>query len=621
MPSIIAIEDKNIENEMLEKHIFYSFLKQNGLDYNNSEILKSYFHSFVADPILNFKLKDYGKLDFGSFVQVLEELSHRLSRRKSGIFFTPSYIVDFIINNVSPQKNEKCLDPCCGSGAFIIGILKYFKNKFEIPIRSILQNNIIAADISEENIRRTKIITAIFALIHNEPLNEQDFNFIAVDSLAHRWSIAFDIVVGNPPYVKYQDLTEESRSFLNKKTWLTTTNGTFNLYFAFFELGYKLLSTNGRLGYISPNNFFTSLSAKPLRAFFKEHKCVESIFDFGHFKVFKAQTYTAITIISKERKDEIKYSRLSEQGNLISFLEKPNVSINKICELKNKKWRLLLDTEKDNIYNIENAGTPIGKLFTIAVGIATLKDAIYQIKSGYRIRDNYFIINYNERDYSIEKSITLPLYKISNLKSEMDVELNDWHIIVPYHLGTTPHPIEEIEMKRKYPGCYEYLCATKNILETRDKGKKRISPFYAYARTQGLNRFGEKLLTPTFSKNPRFLKGAKIKSYFTNGYGIFFDRLPCNRNDLFNNTRHSINTPENISIVQKILNSIIMKYYIDTTSVAIQGGYPCYQKNFIEHFSIPNLNQSEITQLRKMNSSVEIDEFLIHKYNVKIDIK
>jgi adenine-specific DNA-methyltransferase len=54
---------------------------------------------------------------------------------------------------------------------------------------------------------------------------------------------------------------------------------------------------------------------------------------------------------------------------------------------------------------------------------------------------------------------------------------------------------------------------------------------------------------------------------------------------------------ENIDVVQKILNSCVMDYYVTKTSVSIEGGYPCYQKNFIEKFTIPEYNR-----LRKLNS-------------------
>ena len=77
---------------------------------------------------------------------------------------------------------------------------------------------------------------------------------------------------------------------------------------------------------------------------------------------------------------------------------------------------------------------------------------------------------------------------------------------------------------------------------------------------------------------------------------------------------------ENILIVQKIFNSIVMDYYVSNTSVSIQGGFPCYQKNFIEKFTIPNFTKEEIQILNNLDDKMEIDEFLIDKYQVKIQL-
>ena len=118
--------------------------------------------------------------------------------------------------------------------------------------------------------------------------------------------MSFDNIVGNPPYVKFQDLTNDNRNYLAKH-WTTVEGGTFNLYFVFFELGYKLLKPTGKLGYITPNNYFTSLAGEALRKYFFHQKCVTRIIDFSHKKVFDAQTYTAITFLNKQQNEAITY--------------------------------------------------------------------------------------------------------------------------------------------------------------------------------------------------------------------------------------------------------------------------------------------------------------------------
>ena len=127
---------------------------------------------------------------------------------------------------------------------------------------------------------------------------------------------------------------------------------------------------------------------------------------------------------------------------------------------------------------------------------------------------------------------------------------------------------------------------------SRDKGKVTYEPFFVWGRTQGLTRTGKKILNPTFSKFPRFLCVDEEDGFFTNGYGIYFrEQL---ENTLFTEGGNPLTKIENRTVVQKILNSEVMNYYVSKTSVSIEGGYPCYQKNFIENFTIPEFSDNEI---------------------------
>ena len=63
-----------------------------------------------------------------------------------------------------------------------------------------------------------------------------------------------------------------------------------------------------------------------------------------------------------------------------------------------------------------------------------------------------------------------------------------------------------------------------------------------------------------------------------------------------------------------------MHYYVSKTSVSIEGGYPCYQKNFIEKFSIPLFSVEEINILKSLNDKTEIDDFLIEKYQLNFPV-
>lgn len=607
------------EIKLIEKHLIYSFLQNNDLEPSKSPIISELLADFKTEPEIYFLVSILKIKELKLLENYLELLIPTNDRKVNGAFFTPTYVVDFIIKEVSPKNNDRCLDPSCGCGAFLIGLVEYYQKTFNKNIKEVIKDNIYGSDILNYNVKRSKIILSLFGLLNNEIIEESDFNIYNQDSLKADWKNEFEIIVGNPPYVKFQDLSDDNRLYLIDN-WKSIENGTFNLYFAFFELGHKLLTTNGKLGYITPNNYFTSLSALSLRQYFLQNKCVTRIVDFRHKKVFDAQTYTAITFVNKKANDFILFDKIKDEQSCSDFLISANGSPNYLENLDVSKWRLLKTNEQENIKTIERIGTPIKQLFNIAVGIATLKDEVFFINSANE-KNGYLTKTTENGTFLIEKEITKPVYKISQFKSQKDIKNNTLRIITPYYTNSkNAVPILEEEFIAKYPKCYQFLLSEKEKLEGRGKGKKVFSPFYVWGRTQGITRFGKKILNPTFSKHPRFLFVPEEDAYYTNGYGIYFDRNNSKNTTLFEDKSHVMSKEENILVVQKILNSIVMDYYVSNTSVSIQGGFPCYQKNFIEKFTIPNFTKEEVNILKNLTDEMEIDKFLIEKYQVNIPV-
>lgn len=598
--------------DVIEKSIIYNYLQENQIDYSASRYITHYLTGFRPDATLITSIKSLNHTRIEEIVVDMELLMPSEDKKTNGAFFTPQYIVDYIIETVSPSRNAKVIDPSCGSGAFLLGLLRYFTTKFGKSITEIVSENIYGADILEYNVRRSKVLIILYALTYNEIIDEGDLNVYIADSLKYKWPIKFDAVVGNPPYVKFQDLDDATRTYLFEN-YSTTKLGTYNLYFAFFELGLSLLSENGKLGYITPNNYFTSLSGEPLRLFFQQNRSIYQIVDFDSTKVFDVQTYTAITFLNKTENTDILYDRI-ERGELPkSFLDDITLTPNKYSNLAAKKWRLLCGNEIANIKAIENCGESLGSLMNICVGIATLKDEVYFIDP-INSDDRYYYMNKKGHSFKIEKGVTRPLVKISDMKMPNDVLNNQRRIIFPYkYVNGKATPIEEIELAKTYPCCYEYLLSVKDILAGRGKGKHQYTPFYIYGRSQGLNRTGLRVYTPTFSLKPRFILDSNEESFFTNGYGLFHYEDKCD--SLFGN---DIAKTENVDVLLKILNSSIMDYYVTKTSVAIEGGYPCYQKNFIERFTIPNLSETQINNIRALKDSNEIDMYLSEIYKVNL---
>ena len=64
------------------------------------------------------------------------------------------------------------------------------------------------------------------------------------------------------------------------------------------------------------------------------------------------------------------------------------------------------------------------------------------------------------------------------------------------------------------------------------------------------------------------------------------------------------------------INSVVMDYYVSKTSYAIEGNYKCYQKKYIQRFSVPQFTDDELTYLNNEPNMSSINQFLIEKYGL-----
>jgi type I restriction-modification system DNA methylase subunit len=109
--------------------------------------------------------------------------------------------------------------------------------------------------------------------------------------------LGFDVIVGNPPYVR-QELFTELKPYL--QAHYSAYHGAADLYVYFYELGLKLLKPGGRLGFISSNSFFKTSSGEPLRRHLRQACQLEVLVDFGDWQVFEGvTTYPAVLVAHK----------------------------------------------------------------------------------------------------------------------------------------------------------------------------------------------------------------------------------------------------------------------------------------------------------------------------------
>jgi hypothetical protein len=107
----------------------------------------------------------------------------------------------------------------------------------------------------------------------------------------------FDIVLGNPPYVRMETI-KPFKPYLEKHYAVASDRA--DLYAYFYEKGVEVLRPGGRLGYISSSTFFRTGSGEPLRHYLRTRTEIESVVDFGDLQIFEGvTTYPAIVTMRR----------------------------------------------------------------------------------------------------------------------------------------------------------------------------------------------------------------------------------------------------------------------------------------------------------------------------------
>lgn len=110
--------------------------------------------------------------------------------------------------------------------------------------------------------------------------------------------MGFDLVIGNPPYIRQEELKDLNEYF---KSTFNLYTGTSDLYIFFVEKGFDILTEGGIFNYIMPNKFMQAGYGKPARKFLLKNNLLE-IVDFGDLQVFDgATTYPCILTAAKEK--------------------------------------------------------------------------------------------------------------------------------------------------------------------------------------------------------------------------------------------------------------------------------------------------------------------------------
>jgi len=309
-------------------------------------------------------------------------------RKAGGVYYTPRYIVDYIVQNTVGKLLEgktpaeaaslKIVDPACGSGSFLLGAYQHLldwhidwyihndpekwakgKDPAIIPAdgggwklttqkkKDILVNNIHGVDIDAQAVEVTKLSLLLKVLegesgqlslglervlpdlgrniqCGNSLIGEDYFaGQLVVDEEERRrvnpfeWQHAFpqvfarggfDAVIGNPPYVRSNNMDASSKAYWKIARRFSSVTGKFDTYILFIENAIQLLKQSGFLGFIIPYPLLSQSYASLIRKFILDNCIIKNICDLSKINVFSAKVSTCILILKNEKNRDIRSS-------------------------------------------------------------------------------------------------------------------------------------------------------------------------------------------------------------------------------------------------------------------------------------------------------------------------
>jgi len=241
----------------------------------------------------------------------------RAEQEPVGAVFTRPEVVDLILDlagyAVGSRRlaEQRLLEPSCGEGAFLLRVVdrlleseRQHRGSIDWTDR-VLDRAIRAADISTFHLERvrTQVVKRLIAAGCTATRADALASgwLVHTDFLLHDWDTAFDLVVGNPPYVRIEDLPR--RVLARYREMYSTLGDRADLYVAFLERGLGLLSAQGTLAFITANRFAKNLYGRKIRKLIADRFHLRFYVNLEHTQPFleEVSAYPAIVVVDRDR--------------------------------------------------------------------------------------------------------------------------------------------------------------------------------------------------------------------------------------------------------------------------------------------------------------------------------
>jgi len=365
-------------------------------------------------------------------------------KKQLGQYFTPAFVADFMVALSSKGKDAKVLEPAAGEGVFIDTLLAHgFK------------------DISGYEIDPT--------------LETKNKKYITFESfIGANFLEKFDLVIGNPPYVRWKNMSEEQKAELaGTDEWNQYFNSLGDLLYMFILQSVELLQDGGELIFITPEYWLNTMHSRTLRNYLLQHGWLQEIYHFSEtpifdkvassiiiFKYVKGKTKAGLTSVYKySSKRKLAATELGDLAN-DEMWEKFQIH----AFAKNESWILAPDAIKKaleayekkcqiNLYDFQQprlipedevAYVRLGDIANIANGLVSGLDKAFKLPADASLNAK-------------EKVATIKVMKAKDMESFRNISLHQYLYLNEVKLTDT-------SFKKDYPTFYKELAPYKDDL-------------------------------------------------------------------------------------------------------------------------------------------------------------
>ena len=415
----------------------------------------------------------------------------------------------------------------------------------------------------------------------------------------------FSVIVGNPPYIRIQNMMayspEEAAFYQHPASPYTTARqDNFDKYALFIERALTLLAPDARLGIIVPHKFMTIQAGRALRELISASRRLEEVVHFGVQQVFgrQAANYTCLIILGRPGNAEV---RIEQVGELKAWRYGAPGKLGTIpaVDLGADAWQFA-DEATRNLFARVRAACPVelDEVAEIFVGVQTSADAIYIFRPA--AEDVATVtLRWDGREWPIERGVLRPCMLDAPLLPYSRAEANRW-MIFPYELvaggpRTEARLIQPDELAQRYPVCWAYLCARRVELERRNitGGTENTRQFYQFGRSQSLTKFDSpKIILPALSREARYAYDDVNITVTGGGNGPYYLLRP--RSDV----------QETNAYLLAILHHPVSEAMVRTNTSPFQGGYYSHGKQFIAHLPVPAASDADRARIEALVESL-----------------